>query len=107
MNRKPKVQTDDVFRALADPVRRSILSHLHQRPQPVSALATQYKISRPAISRHLKVLRECGVVSHRTLGSENIYYLNAAPLHEVQDWLKQFWSARLGDFKAVAEEADN
>ncbi|MEZ5998589.1 MAG: metalloregulator ArsR/SmtB family transcription factor [Hyphomonas sp.] len=106
MSRKPAIRTDDVFRALADPVRRSLLVQLNRAPQPVEKLAAQYGISRPAISRHLGVLRDCGVVASRPQGKENVYYLIPTPMREVQDWLAQFWASRLADLKSLAESGD-
>lgn len=106
MQRKPAIQKDSVFRALADPVRRSILTRLQEKPQPVTALAAHYRISRPAVSRHLKVLREASVVDSRQQGQENVYYLTPAPLKDAQDFLASFWSSRLGALKTLSENDD-
>lgn len=104
MQRKPEIEKDSVFRALADPIRRSILSRLQEEPQPVAALAAQYRISRPAVSRHLKVLREARVVASRQQGQENVYYLTPGPLRQAQDFLSSFWSSRLGALKTMSED---
>ncbi len=103
MHRKPQVKTDDIFRALADPVRRRILSDLNRAPQSVHALAGRYEASRPAISRHLKVLKKCRVIDCRPAGRENVYYLQTEPLREVFDWLEQFWGSRLAKLKTLSE----
>lgn len=103
MGRKPHVEKDNVFRALSDPVRRSILTRLQTGPQAVGALANAYAISRPAVSRHLKVLKEARVVASRAQGQENVYYLTPAPLKEVQQFLASFWASRLESLKALSE----
>lgn len=81
---------DDVARAIADPVRRQILASLRDGPQPASAIADPFDISRPAISRHLRVLREAGLVSDSVHGRHRIYALDVAPLASLEDWLTQF-----------------
>ena len=106
MERKPFVEKDNIFRALADPVRRSILTRLQTGPQAVGALATDYAISRPAVSRHLKVLKEARVVASRTDGQENVYYLTPAPLREAQEFLASFWANKLGTLKTLSEREE-
>lgn len=73
--------------ALADPTRCRIIEILHQGPQPVHVLASAFDISRPAISRHLRVLKQAKVISETKTGRENRYALHAARLKPVQDWL--------------------
>ena len=107
MYRKPVIDTNDIFRALADPVRRDLLGDLNDAPKSVRALAAPRHISRPAVSRHLAVLRECGVVACRQAGKENIYYLVPEPLREVREWLGQFWSTRLDALKTISEGEQN
>jgi|SRR5579872_1376984 len=100
---------NDVFRAIADPTRRQILLNLGQGPQSVGEICGQFPISQPTISAHLEVLREVGLVSARRQGQQRIYSIEAAPLAEVADWLKQledFWRGgleRLG--RALDEDA--
>jgi DNA-binding transcriptional ArsR family regulator len=94
---------DAVFAALADGSRRRILALLRRGPAPVHALSQQFRVSRPAISRHLRVLREAGLVRAQRQGTENVYVLEAERLRLVEGWLKQFWSGKLGDLKALAE----
>ncbi len=88
----------DMMTALADPVRRAILETLRDGPQTAGAIATRFPISRPAVSRHLRVLREAGLVSVSRSGRERIYRIETAPLAELDAWLAQFrdrWSSRL------------
>jgi DNA-binding transcriptional ArsR family regulator len=90
--------TADVFQAIADPTRRAILGLLAQGEQPVTALAQQFDITLPAISRHMRVLREVGLVRVRPAGRERLYRLNAHPLKDVAEWTRhyeRFWSDRL------------
>ncbi len=88
----------DVFHAIADPTRRSLLDLLLLDEQPVRALAERFRMSLPAISQHLRVLREAGLVSDRREGRERYYRVNAEPLASVADWLQHyehFWDDRL------------
>jgi DNA-binding transcriptional ArsR family regulator len=79
--------------ALADPTRCRILEILRQGPQPVHVLAASFAISRPAISRHLRVLKQARLISEKKLGRENRYALHANRLKPVQDWLAEFSAA--------------
>ena len=97
-------QATHVFRALADPTRRQILESLRRQPLPVHDLAARFAISRPAIPRHLRVLKVASLVRARSTGRETYYGLNEAPMRLVQDWLDQFWTARLSGLKRFAEE---
>jgi DNA-binding transcriptional ArsR family regulator len=88
----------DAVTAIADPVRRDILVLLRSGPLTAGAIAARFDISRPAISRHLRVLRESGLVVDRAEGRQRVYRLDVAPLAEVDAWLGQFrpgWSSRL------------
>lgn len=76
-----------VLVALADPTRCRIIEILHQGPQPVHVLAGSFDISRPAISRHLRVLKQAKLISEKKAGRENRYALHAARLKPVRDWL--------------------
>ncbi len=78
------------LRALADPTRCTILELLLAGSHPVSDLAGHFSISRPAISKHLLILREAGLVSSRRVGRQQIYQLDAAPLEQVRGWLARF-----------------
>lgn len=93
----------DVFHAIADPTRRSLLAMVADGERPVNALAQSFQMTRPAISQHLRVLREAGLVTERKVGRERRYRLRAEPLREVRDWIRQyesFWQAR---FDALGE----
>ena len=76
-----------VLVALADPTRCRIIEILHQGPQPVHTLASSFDISRPAISRHLRVLKQAKLISEKKTGRENRYALHAGRLKPVRDWL--------------------
>lgn len=94
---------DSVFKAIADPTRREILVSLAAKPLPVQAVAARFAISRPAVSKHLRVLSEAGLVRATRAGKENVYQLCEEPLEQVADWLSRFWSGRLQTLKALAE----
>ena len=88
----------DAFTAIAHPVRRKLLDRLAEREQSVNELAAHFSISRPAISQHLKVLLDAGLVSVRREGRERIYQLQPEPLRELDVWLNSYrrlWAARL------------
>ena len=90
--------TKDVFQAIADPTRRRILDLLSLGEQPVSELASQFDVTLSAVSQHLGILREVGLIEARQAGRERLYRLNAAALKEVSDWVghyERFWRERL------------
>jgi len=100
----------DVFTAIAHPARRQILDALRDGAQPVHTLAAPFAMSRPAVSQHLKLLREAGLVSEVRQGRERRYALEPARLREVAGWLahyEQFWAAKLRDLGAYLEEHDD
>jgi len=102
---RPKQQAA-VFRAIADPTRREILSLLRGRRRTVGEIAGNFRTSRPAISRHLRVLRAAGLVVARRDGTARVCELNAAPLRAVDDWLRDyeaFWAGSLGRLKRYVE----
>ncbi|MFP3965971.1 metalloregulator ArsR/SmtB family transcription factor [Actinomadura fulvescens] len=78
---------DEVMNAIADPVRREILSLLHGEPRTAGDLASRFPISRPAVSRHLRVLRESGLVHDRLVGRQRVYSLDPAPLTGLAEWI--------------------
>ncbi|WP_437625537.1 ArsR/SmtB family transcription factor [Sorangium sp. So ce1151] len=97
----------DVFRAIADPTRRAILDRLRAGPAPVNALAADFALSRPAISKHLRVLREARLVTEQRAGRERLYQLHAAPLQRAAGWLegyRSFWQRNLDSLKRYLEE---
>lgn len=88
----------DVFQAIADPTRRQIIGLLSQQTLTLNGVADNFAVSRPAISKHIKILMECGLVMIRQQGRERICEANLAKLQEVSDWAEQyrlFWSQRL------------
>jgi len=89
--------------ALGDPTRRAILGRLKRGPQPVGALAKAFPISRPAISQHLKVLKNARLVSDRAEGTRRVYQLDPAGFESVRAYLDQFWTTALDAFKAKAD----
>jgi DNA-binding transcriptional ArsR family regulator len=89
---------NDAFTAIAHPVRRQLLDALQHGDQPVHQLAQPFALTRPAISQHLKILRDAGLVVEQRVGRERRYYLQAEQLQEAYDWLAQyehFWRTRL------------
>jgi DNA-binding transcriptional ArsR family regulator len=96
-----------VFRAIADPTRRKILSLLRGRRRTVGEIAENFRTSRPAISKHLRLLRTAGLVVSRREGTSRICELNAKPLRAVNEWLKDyamFWDESLLNLKTYVEE---
>ena len=91
------------FGAISDPTRLAILRSLASRPLPVSELAEAFPISRPAISQHLRILSDAGLVSARRQGTQRIYAVDPAGLKLLKAHFDQFWSSVLGNFKAAAE----
>jgi DNA-binding transcriptional ArsR family regulator len=93
---------DEMFGVLADPTRRQIIELLAERERSVGELVDAFTVSQPAISRHLRVLREAGFVQVRGEGQRHIYQLDAAPLAELDAWLgryRRFWADRLDDLE--------
>lgn len=88
----------NALEALADPTRRQIVELLATRERNAGEIAAEFAVSRPAVSRHLRVLRERGLVQTRQEGQQRIYSLDPAPLAELDDWLaryRSFWTNRL------------
>jgi DNA-binding transcriptional ArsR family regulator len=90
--------------ALADPTRRKIFERLKRGPSPVGRLAEGLPVSRPAVSQHLKVLKEAGLVSESQDGARRIYRIDPEGLGQLRQWLDQFWDVALENFKAEAEK---
>ena len=89
--------------ALADPTRRRVFERLKFGPQPVSVIARGMPVSRPAVSQHLKALKEAGLVVDRAEGTRRVYQIDPAGLGAIRAWLDQFWSTALEAFKEEAE----
>ena len=96
----------DVFQAIADPTRRELLSLLAEKELPVMELTGHFSMSRTAVSKHLHILKEAGLVSERKLGRETRYKLQPEPLLELKRWLsyyERFWDAKLSALKCFVE----
>ena len=90
--------------ALADPTRRLIFERVAERPQAVVELAAGLPVSRPAVSQHLRVLKEARLVLDRPAGNRRIYELDPAGLEELRAYFEQFWGRALQSFKTVVEQ---
>jgi DNA-binding transcriptional ArsR family regulator len=88
--------------ALGSPVRREILRTLWTSPLAVGDLATQFPVSRPAISRHLRVLEEAGLVEHRPRGTSSVYSVRVQGLASVRDYIDEFWDTALSRLEELA-----
>src|SRR3984893_1788096 len=94
------------FQALADPTRRAVLDLLRRGGQPAGTIAGAFPVSRPAISKHLRLLRRADLVREHREGRHRVYQLNPEPLRAVDSWIEQyrsFWSANLSSLKAFVE----
>jgi DNA-binding transcriptional ArsR family regulator len=101
------VADDDVFLALANPVRRRLLQLLAQGPRTAGDLADQFDLSRSAVAEHLQVLRRAALVRDEPSGRQRHYHLTAEPLANVNDWLhpfERFWRERLRRLADITEE---
>jgi DNA-binding transcriptional ArsR family regulator len=100
-------QSEAVFKAIADPTRREILGLLRTDGRTVGDIASNFRTSRPAISRHLRLLRSAGLIKTRKRGTARICELNGKPLRAVNEWLRDyetFWSDNLRSLKKYVEE---
>jgi DNA-binding transcriptional ArsR family regulator len=101
------IASADVFVAIADPTRRALLDKLCNGEQAVKELASPFAMSLPAISQHLQILCEAGLVEMRKSGRQRLYRLNPEPLKQVSDWIneyEQFWQDKLGALGNYLEE---
>jgi DNA-binding transcriptional ArsR family regulator len=106
-NRSVTYSPEAAFHALADPTRRAVLDLLRQGSQPAGQIARAFPISRPAISKHLRLLRRAHLVRERREGRHRLYQLNPEPLKAVDSWLEQyrvFWRANLASLKTFVED---
>ena len=92
------------FAALADPTRRAIFERLADGPRSVGELANGLPVSRPAVSQHLKVLKDAGIVIDRREGNRSIYQVNADGLGALRAYLEPFWKQALSAFSTAAEQ---
>jgi DNA-binding transcriptional ArsR family regulator len=89
--------------AIADPIRRRVLELVRDREVAAGELADEFDVSRPAVSRHLRVLREAGLVRERREGRLRLYRADPEPLAELREWLDRYWDDRLVALKELAE----
>jgi DNA-binding transcriptional ArsR family regulator len=89
--------------ALGNPLRRRIMELLADKPQSVQELAQHLPVSRPAVSKHLLLLTQAGLVTYKPEGARNVYHLEATGFENARDWLDGFWNEALGRFRLVAE----
>jgi DNA-binding transcriptional ArsR family regulator len=97
---------DSAFNSLADPTRRAVLDLLRAGTRPAGEIARAFPISRPAISKHLKILRRAHLVNEHRKGRHRFYQLNPEPLKTVDQWLdeyRRFWTANLESLKSFVE----
>ena len=103
-----KNQERDVYVAIADPTRRKILRLLAEADEiPLHEITPQFQMGRTAVSKHLAILKEAGLVADRKVGRETRYRLNAAPLEEIKDWVsfyEGFWKERFVKLNSILEE---
>jgi DNA-binding transcriptional ArsR family regulator len=90
--------------ALADPTRRAVFESLRAGPAPVGAIAARLPVSRPAVSQHLKALKQAGLVADRAEGTRRVYWIDPDGLGPLRRWLDEFWADA---FKKEAERSDS
>jgi DNA-binding transcriptional ArsR family regulator len=100
-------QARDGWEALGDPTRRAIVACLAERPRAVGELADALPISRPAVSQHLKVLKDAGLVAERVAGTRRIYRLNPAGVAAMRDQLDTYWNRALAGFQEAVASPDD
>lgn len=96
----------DIFQAIADPTRRELLSLLAEREMPVTAISEHFPITRTAVSKHLRILTEAGLVTEKKIGRETRYKLQPEGLKELKQWLsfyERFWEDKLAALKNFVE----
>jgi DNA-binding transcriptional ArsR family regulator len=96
-----------VFAALADPTRRAVFERLAEQPRTVGAIAAELPVSRPAVSQHLKALKEAGLVTDEARGTSRIYRIDPQGLGPIRRWLDQQWERSLQNFKQLAEQEND
>jgi DNA-binding transcriptional ArsR family regulator len=94
---------DKALAALADPTRRRVFERLRSGPKAVGAIARGMPVSRPAVSQHLKALKEAGLVADRPEGTRRVYFIDPHGLGSLRRWLDQFWDEALAAFQAQVE----
>ena len=94
-----------ILDALGDRTRRAILERLRAGPQPVVEIARGLPVGRPAVSQHLKVLKDAGLVTDQAVGTRRVYQVNPQGLQELQDYARSFWSVALPRYQRAARQA--
>ena len=94
----------DALAALADPTRRRVFERLKSGPKAVGAIARGMPVSRPAVSQHLKALKEAGLVADRPQGARRVYFIDPQGLGALRKWLDQFWDDALAAYQAEVEK---
>src|ERR671923_1905800 len=95
---------EDALQALGDPTRRAVLEQLRAGPLAVGEIAARLPVSRPAVSQHLRVLKEAGLVTERRNGTRRLYRVDPDGLAELRAYFDEFWNEALAAFKAAAED---
>jgi DNA-binding transcriptional ArsR family regulator len=95
----------DVLSALADPTRRRVFERLLGGPLAVGEIAAGMPVTRPAVSQHLRILADAGLVSARAAGTRRVYAVSPAGIDSLRRWMDEFWGHALAGFEAAAEEA--
>ncbi len=90
--------------ALGDPTRRAIFERLADGPKAVGEIANELPVSRPAVSQHLKVLKQAGLVTDRAEGTRRLYQLNPQGIQDLRAYFDQFWNQALASFKEVVDQ---
>jgi DNA-binding transcriptional ArsR family regulator len=96
----------DVLTALGDPTRQAIVARLLEGPRSVGDLALDLPVSRPAVSQHLRVLKDAGLVRDRAVGTRRVYRLDVAGAQALREYLEAFWAAALASFGAFVDESE-
>ncbi|MFX3635927.1 MAG: ArsR/SmtB family transcription factor [Candidatus Pristimantibacillus sp.] len=101
------MKTNNIFEILAEPHRRSMLDLLRVRERSVGELVSIFQLSQPGVSKHLRVLKEAGLVEVKSVSQKKIYSLRPEPLQEIDTWLesyRHFWSSKLNDLEAFLDD---
>lgn len=98
--------SEGVFRAIADPTRRAILDRLREGGRAVGTIAREFPVSRPAISKHLRILREARLVVERREGRRRVYALNPRPLRHLDEWLEEYRAFLRGGLQRLKEHVE-
>jgi DNA-binding transcriptional ArsR family regulator len=101
-----RIQALDALSALGDPTRRAIFERLAQRPLPVGQLSEGLPVTRSAVSQHLKILKEAGLVKDVSEGTRRIYSLDPKGIGAMREWLERFWTEALNNFARFVEQQE-